>query len=90
MQTESRHCNFESHQSGYKNLTCEKWTLSQKVVLEKEEAIGWHQVIKTYKCFKCGCNWKVFEEYDSHHGYNYFALKEGKTATVWGKTHSFK
>ncbi len=69
------YCNFESGQDGYETLTCEKWTLSEVKILGHEESVGWHRTIKIHKCFKCKNHWKIFEEYDSHHGYIHKAEK---------------
>ncbi|QSE98992.1 hypothetical protein [Fulvivirga lutea] len=87
--TEYTYCNFEPGQDNTKNLTCEKFTVSELKTIQEEEAIGWHKTIKIYKCRKCNNYWKIFEEYDSHHGYVREALKLNEKAMIWNEQQDF-
>ena len=87
--TNQKYCNFKPNQGGFRNLTCEKWTVSEKKVISLNESIGSHKSIKISFCFKCKGYWKIFEEYDTHHGYFRHAIKLGEKLNIWEKEYSF-
>jgi hypothetical protein len=87
--TNQKYCNFKPNQGDFRNLTCEKWTVSERKVISQNESIGSHKSIKISFCFKCKGYWKIFEEYDTHHGYFRHAIKLGEKLNIWGKEYSF-
>ena len=87
--TNQKYCNFKPNQGDFRNLTCEKWTVSEKKIISHNESIGSHKSIKISFCFKCKGYWKIFEEYDTHHGYFRHAIKLGEKLNIWEKEYSF-
>ena len=61
----------------------------RKKAFTEEESIGNYKKIKIHFCFKCNGYWKIFEEYDTHHGYFRHAIRVGEKLNIWNKEYSF-
>ena len=86
----NRKCNFRPGQGGIKHLTCERYTVSEKKIVQFKESIGTHEKITIEKCFKCGEFWKIYEEYDGHHGYYRICVSLGEEIKDYGIILSLK
>ncbi len=75
----SEYCNFDSSLSKICNLTCQEHLLEKVKENMIDEFIGGHFKATIYRCVKCKNYWKVFEEYDSHHGFFREAIKPNES-----------
>lgn len=88
METEqTKACNFKPMEFQYTRLTCEVWTLKQVAVLDPDPITN--ETIKIKQCFKCKSYWKVFEEYDSHHGTARVCLRVNEKINIFNRNYSF-
>ncbi|PWK22858.1 hypothetical protein LX92_02796 [Maribacter polysiphoniae] len=71
----------------YTRLTCEVWTLKEIAILGTDPDTN--ETIKIMQCFKCKTYWKVFEEYDSHHGTARVCVKENEEIEIFNRNYSF-